>query len=120
MNVKKSKKVKQSELTRGTLLTVARALFTEKGYANTATEEIVQQAGVTRGALYRMPASRRFLTAARLHHSLGRSGIFGERCHWTNGAAHQFTTAVRAGSSQDGLGAGLAKRTFERAYHRLV
>lgn len=52
MNVKKNKKVAQSELTRGTLLTVARALFTDKGYANTATEDIVQQAGVTRGALY--------------------------------------------------------------------
>lgn len=51
MNVKKSK-AQQSELTRGTLLQVARALFTEKGYANTATEDIVQRAGVTRGALY--------------------------------------------------------------------
>ena len=52
MHVKKSKKVVQSELTRGVLLQGARALFTEKGYANTATEDIVQRAGVTRGALY--------------------------------------------------------------------
>jgi AcrR family transcriptional regulator len=51
MNVKRSK-AEQSALTRGDLLKTARALFTEKGYAGTATEEIVQQAGVTRGALY--------------------------------------------------------------------
>src|SRR5688572_30170316 len=52
MNVKRSKKVEQSELTRGALLRIARELFTEKGYADTATEDIVQRAGVTRGALY--------------------------------------------------------------------
>ena len=52
MNVKKSKKVEQSEVTRGALLRVARELFTEKGYAGTATEDIVERAGVTRGALY--------------------------------------------------------------------
>jgi AcrR family transcriptional regulator len=51
MNVKRSK-VDQSALTRGALLQAARVLFTEKGYANTATEEIVERAGVTRGALY--------------------------------------------------------------------
>jgi AcrR family transcriptional regulator len=34
------------------LISVARELFTEHGYAGVATEEIVQRAGVTRGALY--------------------------------------------------------------------
>ena len=46
------KKVEQAALTRAALLKTARKLFTEYGYANAATEEIVQQAGVTRGALY--------------------------------------------------------------------
>ena len=46
------KKAEQSEFTRKALLQVARELFTERGYANTATQEIVERAGVTRGALY--------------------------------------------------------------------
>ena len=45
-------KAEQSERTRRALLDIGRRLFTEKGYANTSTEEIVQRAEVTRGALY--------------------------------------------------------------------
>jgi len=47
-----SLKAQQSESTRGTLIRVARELFTELGYAETPTEEIVRRAGMTRGALY--------------------------------------------------------------------
>ncbi|MEX2238988.1 MAG: TetR/AcrR family transcriptional regulator [Dehalococcoidia bacterium] len=47
-----TKKSLQSESTRRELLEVARGLFTERGYADTPLEEIVQRAGVTRGALY--------------------------------------------------------------------
>lgn len=42
----------QAAATRSQLLAVGRRLFAEKGFAATATEEIVAAAGVTRGALY--------------------------------------------------------------------
>lgn len=51
MNVK-SRKEEQSEATRAALLKAARKLFAERGFADTATEEVVRRARVTRGALY--------------------------------------------------------------------
>ncbi len=61
MNIK-TRRAQQSEMTRGALVKVARDLFTERGYTDTATEEIVQRAGVTRGALY--------------HHFRNKEGLF--------------------------------------------
>jgi AcrR family transcriptional regulator len=42
----------RTEATREALIAAARRLFTERGYENVGTEEVVRAAGVTRGALY--------------------------------------------------------------------
>lgn len=51
MQIRRSNADRRQE-TRGSLLTAARVLFLENGYAATATPELVERAGVTRGALY--------------------------------------------------------------------
>ena len=48
----------RSEATRGRLVSTARRLFAEQGFAATSTEEILGEAGVSRGALYHHFASK--------------------------------------------------------------
>jgi AcrR family transcriptional regulator len=59
---KPTTKAAQREATTKRLLEIARVHFTKHGYAQTATEKIVEEAGVTRGALY--------------HHFGSKEGLF--------------------------------------------
>ena len=52
MNVNRRTQAQRREATREALVAAARELFAARGYAAVGTEEIVQRAGVTRGALY--------------------------------------------------------------------
>jgi AcrR family transcriptional regulator len=58
----KTLRERQAESTRQMLVSVARELFAERGYAATSIEEIIQRAGVARGALY--------------HHFAGKDALF--------------------------------------------
>lgn len=53
---------RQADATRQQLIAVARQLFAERGYAGTSIEDIIERAGVARGALY--------------HHFPGKDALF--------------------------------------------
>jgi len=53
MSVKPSRKRnEQADATRATLIAAARRLFAQRGYPDVSVDEIVQAAGLTKGALY--------------------------------------------------------------------
>jgi AcrR family transcriptional regulator len=63
----KSRQAENSAATRTALVKIARKFFAERGYADTATEDIVRRARVTRGALYHHFKDKQDLFKAVLH-----------------------------------------------------
>jgi AcrR family transcriptional regulator len=59
-----NRKAEQSRETQDRLVAVARTLFAERGYAGTALEDLVDRAGMTRGALYHQYRDKRDLFLA--------------------------------------------------------
>jgi AcrR family transcriptional regulator len=59
-------KVEQRERTRALILDLATQAFADRGYADVALEELVAEAGLTRGALYHHFGSKRALFRAVL------------------------------------------------------
>jgi AcrR family transcriptional regulator len=87
---------RQAEATRALLVSAARQLFTERGYKGTSIEDIIEAAGVARGALY--------------HHFAGKDVLFGavyEAVQEDVGAA-VLAAALTADDPADGVYAGLA------------
>lgn len=64
MDVNRRSQSDRSAATRAALVTAARPLFAQHGYAAVGTETIVRAAGVTRGALYHQFADKTELFAA--------------------------------------------------------
>jgi AcrR family transcriptional regulator len=95
MAVKKLRE-RQAEATRALLVSTARQLFTERGYKGTSVEDIIEAAGVARGALY--------------HHFAGKDVLFGavyDAVQEDVGAA-VLAAALTADDPADGVYAGLA------------
>jgi len=61
-----TRRTQYAEETRAALVRAARELFTEKGYAATGTEEILQRANASRGAMYHHFAGKEELFRAAL------------------------------------------------------
>src|SRR5262245_61691899 len=59
-----TRKAEQSKETQDRLIKAAKELFTTKGYAGTAMEDLVAKAGMTRGALYHQYRDKRDLFRA--------------------------------------------------------
>lgn len=111
MAVKPTLRERQAEATRQLLVSVARELFTEQGYAATSIEEIIKRAGVARGALY--------------HHFPGKDALF--RAVYdqvqTEVASRVVATALSSEEPWDGVRAGLGAfldACLEPAFRRIV
>jgi AcrR family transcriptional regulator len=87
----------RAEATRSALLRAARELFAERGYPAVGTEQIVERAGVTRGALYHHFADKRDLFGA-VHDQMERELMeaIGERMGQEADPWQLLVTGLRA------------------------
>src|SRR5437588_7735786 len=104
-------RVRQAEATRSLLLEVARQNFTEHGYAATSIDDIIQQAGVARGALY--------------HHFPGKETLFRAVYETVEGevVARVMQAAASQASPWDAVRAGLSTfldACLEPSFRRIV
>jgi AcrR family transcriptional regulator len=104
-------RARQAEATRSLLIAVARKNFTEHGYAATSIDDIIQQAGVARGALY--------------HHFSGKEALF--RAVYEAVEDEVFSRVMEAAASEaspwDAVRAGLSAfldACLEPAFRRIV
>jgi AcrR family transcriptional regulator len=87
---------RQAEATRQELIAVARQLFTERGYAGTSVEDIIERAAVARGALY--------------HHFPGKGALFAAVYQVVQAevASAVVTAALAAGDPAQAVHTGLS------------
>jgi AcrR family transcriptional regulator len=104
-------RARQAEATRNVLIAVARKNFTEHGYSATSIDDIIQQAGVARGALY--------------HHFSGKEALF--RAVYETVEDEVFSRVMEAAASQtspwDAARAGLSAfldACLDPAFRRIV
>jgi AcrR family transcriptional regulator len=107
----KSLRARQAEATRQLLVSVARELFTEQGYAATSVEDIIQRAGVARGALY--------------HHFAGKDALFRAvyEAVQAETASKVVSAALGVGEPWGGVRAGLSAfldACLEPQFRRIV
>src|SRR4051812_5786909 len=89
-------RVRQAEATRSLLIEVARDNFTRHGFAATSVDDIIQQAGVARGALY--------------HHFAGKEALFRAVYETVEGevVARVMAAAAAEASPWEAVRAGLS------------
>ena len=107
----KSRREESSEATRRGLIDAARQLFSERGYAETSTEEIVRRSRVTRGALY--------------HHFTGKQDLFKAVLEEVNGRVSEAIAgrALDQGEVWNGVVQGIdafLDACLDPAYQRIV
>ncbi len=110
MTVKRLRE-RQAEATRELLVSIARERFTEQGYAATSIEDIVQRAGVAKGALY--------------HHFSGKDALFRAvyEAVLAEAVSAVMAAALAAPEPWSGVHAGLSAfldACLEPAFRRIV